>query len=386
MKWISLLTAVLVVFVWSFPGLAMAAPDLVISRINHSPGAPKQNQQITFWVFVKNQGNTSAGASKLRFRVGGESNAPVVNVPALSPGREWRYTRRITLGRAGTYWVTATADANNTIPESNNGNNSRRKRITVKRGPTPDLIISNINHSPGTPHQNQQIKFWVFVKNKGNAWSKKSHLRIQVGGETRGKLVQVPALDPGRTWRYERKHTLSKPGKYMVTATADALKVIIEARENNNIKRKRFTVKAGSPPDPSTYLPDLGLTGGTKVGGKTWQRLNTSIINLTENDVYVLTTGKVQIHLRLEYREYNNKPVNTPFKVRVYYNNQVVYQETVNSMPAHAIRNKLVVWEIPNPNFNQTAQLKIVIDEGNSVTESKETNNQVIVTLKFVGI
>ena len=210
--------------------------------------------------------------------------------------------------------------------------------------------------------------------------------RTKVGGETRGKMVQVPALDPGRTWRYERKHTLSRPGKYAVTAIADAGKAVVEARETNNLKRKSFTVKAGSPPAPSTYLPDLGLTGGTKVGGKTWQGVNTSTVNLTANDVHVLTTGKVQIQLKLEYREYNNKPVNTPFKVKVYYNNLIVHQETVNSMAAHAVKSKLVAWQIPNPNFNQTAQLKIVIDDGNAVTESKESNNQNITTLKFVGI
>lgn len=386
MKWISLFNAGLITAALFFPGLTFAAADLVISRINHSPGAPKQNEQITFWVFVKNQGSSNAPASKLQFRVGGETDPPVVDVPALPAGREWRHTRTVTLGHAIKHTVTATADANNTVPESNNGNNTRRKTIMVKPGQKPDLIVSKINMSPGTPYQNKQIKFWFFVKNQGDVKARKSHLRTYVGGETQGKMVQVPALDPGRAWRHERKHTLSKPGQYIVKGFADATDAVVESRETNNVKRKRFTVKAGSPPDPSTYLPNLGTMGGVRVGGKTWQKFSPSPVILTENDVYLMDYGKVQIHLKVQYREYNGIAVTKPFKVRVYYNNQVVYSETINSMAANEIKNKLVVWEIPNPNYNQTAALRIVVDDGNAITESKETNNESSTTLKFVGI
>lgn len=386
MKKLSLLTAVFVVCSLSFTGLAFAQPDLVISRINYSPGDPKQNQEITFWVFVKNIGTATAEPSKLMFKVGGESNPPLVDVPGLPPDREFRYDRKMTLQRATNYRLTATADALNNVTESNNGNNVREERITVKSGPQPDLVISRINISPGAPYKNEQITFWVFVKNAGEAWSKKSHLRVQVGGETQGKLAQVPALDPGRTWRYEKKHTLDKPGKYLVTATADAMKTIIESKEGNNVKKKRFRVKPGTKPDPDTYLPDLGTMGGTKIGGKTWQNLNVSSVTLTADDVYVLDTGKVQIQLKYAYREYNGKKVSTPFKNRVYYNNQLVHEESVNSMPANEIRNKVVVWQIPNPNFNQQAELKIVIDATDAVTESNPNNNQNITTLTFSGI
>jgi len=386
MKKLSLLTAVFVVCSLSFTGLTFAQPDLVISRINYSPGDPKQNQEITFWVFVKNIGTTTAGPSKLMFKVGGESNPPVVNVPELSPGREFRYDRKMTLQRATNYRLTATADALNNVTESTKDNNMRVERITVKSGPQPDLVISQINISPGAPYKNEQITFWVFVKNAGKAWSKKSHLRVQVGGETQGKLVQVPALDPGRTWRYEKKHILDKPGKYLVTATADATKTIIESKEGNNVRKKKFRVKPGTKPEPDTYLPDLGTMGSTKIGGKTWQSLSVSSVTLTADDVYVLDTGKVQIQLNYAYREYNGKKVNTPFKNRIYYNNQLVHEEPVNSMAANEIRNEVVVWQIPNPNFNQQAELKIVIDATDSVTESNPNNNQNITTLTFSGI
>ena len=97
MRKLSLLTAVFVLCSLSFTGLAFAQPDLVISRINYSPGAPKQNQEIIFWMYVKNIGTSTAESSKLQFKVGGESNPPIGNVPELTPGREFRYERKITL-------------------------------------------------------------------------------------------------------------------------------------------------------------------------------------------------------------------------------------------------------------------------------------------------
>ncbi len=78
--------------------------------------------------------------------------------------------------------------------------------------------------------------------------------------------------------------------------------------------------------------------------------------------------------------------MNTPFKNRVYFNNQLVDEEVVSSLGANEIRNKTVVWEIPNPNYNQQAQLKIVIDATDAVTESKTTNNENITTITFSGL
>jgi hypothetical protein len=69
----------------------------VISNINLSPGSPRVGDEITFWVFVKNDGAARAGASALRFKVGGETFPPEIPVPALDPGQEYRYERKLTL-------------------------------------------------------------------------------------------------------------------------------------------------------------------------------------------------------------------------------------------------------------------------------------------------
>ena len=92
---------------------------------------------------------------------------PVIPVPALPPGHEWRYDRKVTFSRASNYVVKALADARNELVESNENNNRQEKVITVKKGAKPDLQVSKINFSPGKPWQNEEITFWVFVKNTG---------------------------------------------------------------------------------------------------------------------------------------------------------------------------------------------------------------------------
>jgi hypothetical protein len=106
-------------------------PDLVISIINFSPGAPTAGDEITFWIFVKNVGDGAAPASKLNVRVGGETYGQTVDVPALAAGAQYKHTRLVTLNVAQNYRVTATADALDDVSESDEGNNVGMRDFTV---------------------------------------------------------------------------------------------------------------------------------------------------------------------------------------------------------------------------------------------------------------
>jgi hypothetical protein len=113
------------------PATLAGEPDLIVSNINFSPGAPKAGDEITFWVFVKNIGNASATASSLRFKVGGETYPPVVDVPALEADAEYRYTRKVTLSVAQNYQVTGWADDLGDVAESDEANNTTARVFTV---------------------------------------------------------------------------------------------------------------------------------------------------------------------------------------------------------------------------------------------------------------
>ena len=111
--------------------VTLGAPDLIVSIINFSPGAPTAGDEITFWVFVKNIGNVSATASSLRFKVGGETHAPQYDIPALDPEQQHRITRKVTLSVAQNYQATGWADDLGQVDESDEGNNTTAKVFTV---------------------------------------------------------------------------------------------------------------------------------------------------------------------------------------------------------------------------------------------------------------
>lgn len=221
-----------------------AKPDLVISKINFSPGLPKVNDEITIWVFVKNIGQVQAGASEVRVKVGGESNPPVLPVPALNPNEKFKYTRKITFGTVGNYIVTATADDGNDVTESNEGNNIKKKTVKVVQGPKPDLVVTKINYSPGAPKQHQQVTVWYFVKNIGPG--KSGPCKLSTSNSLNLNPIwheaPVPALDPGIEWRYQGYFISNQAGTYNLTAVIDRGDQIDETDEDNNTRDQGIVV------------------------------------------------------------------------------------------------------------------------------------------------
>jgi subtilase family serine protease len=218
-------------------------PDLVISNINFSPGAPTTSDEITFWVFVKNEGNLAASNSTLWFRVGGETNPAAAAIPALAPGEQYRYERHVTLSVAQSYQVTATADALNVVAESHENNNVRTRTFSVAQGSRPDLVVSHIAISPAQPHVGDHVTVTVYVKNVGSANAPASNVRLRVGGEGNPPTHSVPALAPGQEYHYSRMVTLHHVQIYRATGTADAMGQVSESHEGNNVTYRDFMVK-----------------------------------------------------------------------------------------------------------------------------------------------
>jgi subtilase family serine protease len=225
-----------------------AKPDLVVSKINYSPGSPTVDAEITLWVFVKNVGQASSGASGVRVKVGGESNPPVIQVPDLNPGQEFKYTKKLSFNRTGNFIVTVTADAGNNLVETMEGNNVKTATIRVRQGPKPDLVITKINYSPGSPKQHENITYWVFVKNIGPGKANKSYLSItdSMNSYSIWSKVQVPALDPGREWRFTGPRQYNQAGTYYLRAVIDRADKIDETNEQNNVLEKKIVVSKPS--------------------------------------------------------------------------------------------------------------------------------------------
>lgn len=247
MKNVLQLVVVLVIAVLSQHPLsawAAAKADLVVSNINYSPGSPKAGDEITLWVFVKNQGQAAAGAFGVRVKVGGESNPPVIPVSGLNAGQQFSYTKKVTFNNAGNYIVTVTADAGNTVAESVEGNNVGTKTIQVSPPPKPDLVVSKINYSPANAKQHQPVTVWYFVKNIGPGKAEASYLSTtsSMNNYSIWHRERVPALDPGKEWRYEAPWTSNAAGTFYLRAVIDRENAIAETNDGNNTLDQKIVV------------------------------------------------------------------------------------------------------------------------------------------------
>ncbi len=241
----------------------------------------------------------------------------------------------------------------------------------------PDLIVSKINFSPGKPTTADEITFWVFVKNDGSAKAGPSVLSFRVGGETTPQRVKVPALNPGKEFRHQRKVKLSVAQNYQVTANADAAHAVTESNEGNNTTIKRFQVN----PAQSAKLPDVGMSGFLKIGKQQREVKWNQTIVLTPADATLISNGKPAFDLYYTCREYNGVAAGT-FKNRIYFNAKLVSSQTSISLAASQIR-PIHTQAYLGP---QDGKLQIKIDADNDVAEADEGNNfSFYVNIKFQG-
>ncbi|GAB3889671.1 CARDB domain-containing protein [Kibdelosporangium lantanae] len=108
-------------------------PDLQVTGITSNPANPAVGAPVTFTVAVNNRGTTASGASVTRVTVG--STTLNTNTPAVNAGQTLQVasTGSWTATNGGAT-ITATADATNTVAETNENNNSLSQSIVVGRG------------------------------------------------------------------------------------------------------------------------------------------------------------------------------------------------------------------------------------------------------------
>ena len=125
-------------------------PDLVITNLVVGPRALTFADYVTYDVTVQNQGNAPAGPSHLFIdgpsRLdGGDVGADMLNVPALAAGASITVQSRLGPRAPGGTSVTANADQNNEVAESNESNNSAAQEFSV----IPEITFETLGN--GTP-------------------------------------------------------------------------------------------------------------------------------------------------------------------------------------------------------------------------------------------
>ncbi|WP_367128698.1 CARDB domain-containing protein [Saccharothrix sp. HUAS TT1] len=108
-------------------------PDLRVLGFTSNPPNPAAGAQVTFTVQVNNRGTTASGSSVTRVVAGGATLNTTTGAIAAGATANVAITGSWTATSGGAT-ITATADATNTVVETNETNNSFSRAIVVGRG------------------------------------------------------------------------------------------------------------------------------------------------------------------------------------------------------------------------------------------------------------
>lgn len=204
--------------------VAALSTDLIVESFTITPLNPDNNTEITFTGVVKNTGTAPTPPSKAQFSL----STQLFDVPKLSPGARHTVTLKMKLDKDQNYGPTFTADKTNTVPESDETNNSKKIYFKVS-SPTPDLtgkftISPTSNVTPAT-----EITLIGEVENIGKSPAPASKAKFSVSNQ----LYDVPPLAPHGKHTVKHKCKLIA-GKNDVQFIVDCEGRIPESNESNN--------------------------------------------------------------------------------------------------------------------------------------------------------
>ncbi|GAA3414626.1 CARDB domain-containing protein [Streptosporangium vulgare] len=245
-------------------GVPAPNPDLTVTNLSWTPASPSEAGAITLSATVRNAGNAASPADSVNLNLDG-TLVGTVAVPALAAGATATVTHNIGTRGEGSYTVSARVDADNSVFEQNEGNNTltASSPLVVAQAPGPDLQVLGVTSSPQNPAVGAAVTFTVAVKNRGTAASGATTVtRVVVGGTTlNGNTASIAA---GATANVAVSGSwTATSGGATITATADATNTVTETNENNNTFSQSIVVGRGAAVPYVEYEAEAASYQGT---------------------------------------------------------------------------------------------------------------------------
>ncbi|MGA5065497.1 CARDB domain-containing protein [Streptomyces exfoliatus] len=276
-------------------GTAAPGPDLTVTDLTWSPSAPSETDAVTVGATVRNAGTAAAAATTVEVSVEG-AVAGSAQVGALAAGAS--ATVPVTVGKRpmGSYTVSAVVDPTDTVPEQDNGNNSRTAatKLVVGQSTGPDLRVTAITTNPAAPAVGTAVTFTVTVQNRGTTTAAGTVTRLTAGTTTlngttgtiaAGQTVNVPISG---SWT-------ATTGGATLTATADATGTLTETDETNNVFARSLVVGRGAAVPYTEYEAEDARYQGTLLTAdrkRTFGHTNFATESSGRKSVRLATTGE----------------------------------------------------------------------------------------------
>ncbi|MFJ6700317.1 CARDB domain-containing protein [Streptomyces sp. NPDC091272] len=130
-------------------------------------------------------------------------------------------------------------------------------QVVGAAAPAPDLTVTDLTWSPGTPSEADAVTVDATVRNTGTAASPASTVDVSLEGAVAGSAA-VGALAPGASVKVPVQVGKRPAGSYTVSAVVDPTDTVAELDNTNNGRSAASKLVVGQAPGP-----DLEVTGIT---------------------------------------------------------------------------------------------------------------------------
>lgn len=223
---------------WFEAIIVVPLPDLIVDRIVPSNTNVTTGSAITFSATIRNTG-TAAGAFELQFLagalpIGGNRAVPGIGESSTVTASSFVYNV-LNDDKACPVPITAFADANGTVNESNESNNTRTIQFGTDITPIQVAGEFGTTSNPVRVRVNTAKQYNAYIRNLGTRDVRDVTVRFVYNGNTIGSAL-VPVIKAGEQFPAVASFnfTFATPGNAVVTVTTDTANVACEINESNN--------------------------------------------------------------------------------------------------------------------------------------------------------
>ncbi len=344
------------------------APNLTIesTNIGFDPADADPGDQVTVHATVRNDGDVEAADVQVQFidatGSGSTPIGPAQTIDLLPAGES--ATLQVTYdssGLSGNRDVGVVLDPNNTIAESSESDNSAEKRLTLSAAAAPNLVMlkTNIGFDPANPTAGVPVLLRATVLNDGTAEA--TDVLVQFIDVTRngatpiGEQQTIASIPAGGSGVVEVSYeTSEKTGDRKIRIVVDPHNFIAEAKESDNSSEE--TLEVALPPTPNLVIQpgNIGFSPSTPTDGDQVV-IYATIVNNGSADA-----AEVQV----QFVDVTDGGALT-----------IGERQQIDAIPAGGSRTVQVNYPTADKAGERT--LQVVVDPGNLIVESDESDNVV---------
>lgn len=353
----------------AFTSTGPTTPDLVISSldapVNAAPGAA-----ININNTVKNQGSAASGSFDVNLYLSADQSLDGTDnllvgrsVNSLAAGATSSATTLATIPvtASGSYYILAEADANNTIDESSESNNTADDSIQIGQA---DLLVTSVNGTD-TTYPGQPMTINNTVENQGNLAAANLSVGFYLSadstydtGDVSLGSRTVSSLAAGSANTASTIVTLDSQtasGSYYIIVVADPNNAVDESDEGNNAS-DAYLITVNEAPKPDLFISNLSAPVSAVAG------TNVSVVNAVTNE---------------------GPGVAGSFPIQFYLSNDSVFDasdialgsRTVSGLAANSTSSVTTTLTIPSSTTAGSYYILAVADLASNLAEINEDNN-----------